>query len=173
MYPVIRPANANDLDVLTALIADLNRHQGDPTEHMTRARVYTDVIGPERCLEALLAEVEGAVLGYVLYNSSYETAFAARGLYVQDLFVVPEARDRGVGRALVGAVARRARARGCAFVWWTSKPWNVEAHAAYARWGLHTEPVNAHALFGEAFTALADAAEGEGDPPADGDRSGP
>ncbi len=94
-------------------------------------------------------------IGYALFHPAYETVYAARGFYVQDLFVVADERGRGVGRALIAALARTARERGGGFLWWTSKPWNERAQAAYAAWGATDEPVRAHALFGEAFARLA------------------
>lgn len=150
----VRPAVAADAPVLTELMAALNRHQRDPVEHMTLERVRADALGDDPWFETLIAERDGAVVGYVCFHRAYETAFAARGFYVQDLYVTEEARGGGVGKALVAAVAALARERGAIYLWWVSKLWNVEAQAAYAQWGAIEEQVKAHALFGEPFDAL-------------------
>ena len=80
-------------------------------------------------------------------------------MYVQDVFVAPEARQRGVGRALMAAVAADARRRGFEFMWWASRTWNTESHAFFRTLATVQEPVIAFATFGEEFTRLAD--EGE------------
>jgi ribosomal protein S18 acetylase RimI-like enzyme len=67
-------------------------------------------------------------------------------LYVCHLSRAPRAPRRGVGRALIAAVARQGRARERTFLWWASKPWNEDAQAFYAALGVTTEPVLAHAL---------------------------
>ena len=87
------------------------------------------------------------------------SGYAARGIYLCDLYVVPHARRQKVGRALIAAVARRAQARGRTFLWWASRDWNVEAQAFYKTLGVRNEPVMAHALTFATFDALA----GEGD----------
>lgn len=126
---------------------------------MTLERVHADALGDDAWFETLVAEHDGVLVGYVCFHRSYETAFAAKGYYVQDLFVDEGWRQRGVGRALIGAVARHVRAQGAAFLWWTSRDWNGDAQAAYARWQATEEPVRAHAVFGEPFDALADAGQ--------------
>ncbi len=153
---VVRAAKIDDLDALTQLVVALNRHQGNPTEPMTRGRLMADLFGGDPWFEARVAVVGTETAGYAFFHRAYETGFAARGVYVHDLFVVEHLRGRGIGRALIAAVARSARARGASYVWWASKSWNREAHAAYARLGGVAEPVMAHAVFGPAFEKLAD-----------------
>ena len=104
--------------------------------------------------------VDGELVGYALYHTSYSTEFAARGFYLYDLFVADAARGRGVGRALVAGIARAAKADGRSFVWWCSKAWNVEAQAFYERLGAVEEDIKAHAIWGDAFDRLADSADG-------------
>jgi GNAT superfamily N-acetyltransferase len=80
-------------------------------------------------------------------------------VYVQDVFVAPEARRRGVGRALMASVAADARRRGLVLVWWASRTWNTESHAFFRTLATAEEPVIAFAMFGEEFARLADEAE--------------
>jgi len=152
---VVRPLRRDDAVVLSGLIDALNRHEHDPVGAMTVDRIERDLFGEAPWLEGVLAVRDERAVGYALFHATYETVFAARGLYVQDLFVIEAERGRGVGRALIGALSRTARARGGGFLWWTSKPWNTRAQAAYAAWGATADTVHAHALFGEAFERLA------------------
>jgi len=131
---------------------------------MTRGRLMVELFGPDPWFEALLAVKQHRPVGYAFFHRSYETGFAARGYYLQDLFVVADLRRRGVGRALFAAVARRARARGATYVWWASKTWNREAQAMYARLGAVSEPVVAHAVFGRAYHELADQGQVDEEP---------
>jgi GNAT superfamily N-acetyltransferase len=77
---------------------------------------------------------------------------------VQDLYVSPAHRRRGVGRALLAALCHEARTRGRGFLWWASRTWNTEAHAFFRQFATVEEPVIAFAAFGEQFERLARAA---------------
>jgi GNAT superfamily N-acetyltransferase len=122
--------------------------------------VRRDGFGEAPRFEAWVAEVNGQAAGYALVvPGAYETSYAKAGVYVQDVFVTPEARRLGVGRAIMAAVAADARRRGLEFVWWVSRTWNTEAHAFFRTLATVEEPVIAFATFGEEFNRLAD--EGE------------
>ena len=157
---VIRPATIEDAPALALLVAALRAHQGDPIGHLNEAALRRDGFGEDPEFAILVAERERRPVGYALFTESYEPAFAARGLYLADLYVRPEARRSGAGRALVGAVAAEARRRERRFVWWTSLAANAEAHVFYASLGAITHEIRAHALILEAFDALADAHPG-------------
>jgi GNAT superfamily N-acetyltransferase len=104
-----------------------------------------------------MAEVDGVAAGYALVvPAAYETGYAKAGVFVQDIFVAPEARRRGVGRALLAAVAADARRRGLEFMWWASRAWNTDSHAFFRTLATVDEPVIAFAAFGDEFTTLAD-----------------
>lgn len=152
----VRHATIDDADALAALARGLNEHQGDPVGNFDAATVRRDGFGARPCWTALIAEHAGKPVGYAMFHASYDAPHAARGLYLQDLFVRNDARRHGVGRALMAAVAREARAAGCTFFWWTAKQWNTEALDFYRELGATSETVVAHALFGEAFDRLID-----------------
>ncbi len=156
----VRPATIEDAPALALLVAALRAHQGDPIGHLNEAALRRDGFGEDPEFAILIAERQQRPIGYALFAESYEPAFAARGLYLADLYVRPEARHSGAGRALVAAVAAEARRRERRFVWWTSLAANAEAHAFYAALGAITQEIRAHALFLDAFDRLADAQSG-------------
>lgn len=155
MTTVIRRATPADADAVAGLVRQLNAQQGDPTEHFTTETLIRDGFGDDATITVLVAELDVRLVGYALMHVAYESAWAARGLYLADLFVVPDARRRGIGRALIAAAAREARDQERSYLWWASKPWNDEARAFFDALGAVTEPVNAHALTFDAFDALA------------------
>jgi GNAT superfamily N-acetyltransferase len=153
----IRRAGSRDADALARLVRALNEHQGDPTTQFTSDSVRRDGVGESPKFEAWLAELDGEAVGYALVvPAAYETGYAKPGVYLQDLFVVAEARRRGVGRALLAAVAADTRRRGLEFVWWASRTWNTGAHAFFRTLATVEEPIVAFAVFGEEFEKLAD-----------------
>lgn len=157
----VRPAEASDAEAITAMIEELNAQQGDETGHVTVEAVRRDGFGPAPEFRVLLAELDGAMVGYALFHPSWSTEVGQRGFYLYDLYVRPEARGHGAGHALMAALAALARSEGRTFLWWNSKDWNREAQAFYRRLGAIEESVKAHAIFGEPFAALADAARPE------------
>lgn len=156
---IIRPARLEDAALVADLVAELAAQQGDPTEHISAEAIRRDGFKPSPEFEVLLAESGGAVAGYALFHLSYEPCYAARGVYLCDLYVRPAARRKGIGRALAAAVAGRAKVLGRSYVWWVSKPWNDTAHAFYRSLGVESVPILAHALMFETFEKLA--AEGD------------
>ena len=152
----IRAATRDDAASIAALGRELNIHQRDPVELFDEAAVRRDGFGDAPHFEGVIAELDGEAVGYALFHIAYETGQAARGLYMVDLYVREGAQRRGIGRALVAAVARIAKDRGKSFVWWATKDWNTDAQAFYRSLGAIEEPVVAHALFGEAFEALVE-----------------
>jgi GNAT superfamily N-acetyltransferase len=151
----IRSAAPEDAPRLAALVRALNTHEREPLEHFDEAVARRDGFGVSRRYETLVAELDGSVVGYALFHPSYDTAWAATGVYLIDIFVEEGARRRGIGRGLAAAVAAAAKDRGASFLWWCSKPWNAEAHGFYRSLGAIEEPVIAHALVFERFEHLA------------------
>ena len=90
--------------------------------------------------ECLLAELEGRAVGFALFFHTYSTWRGRRGLWLEDLFVLPDARRRGVGEALLRRVAGLALERGCARFEWTVLDWNAPAIAFYERLGASVLP---------------------------------
>lgn len=159
---VIRLARSEDAATIAALSDELNAGEGEPTGRFTADLVRKDGFGDRPEFRTLLAEAGGEALGYALFHPSYSTEHGQRGLFLYDLFVRPHARGRGIGRALIAALARLAAAEDRTFLWWCSKAGNRTAQGFYRRLGAVEEEVRAHALHGEAFALLAGSAPAPG-----------
>lgn len=151
----IRTAVPGDADAVAELCNGLARHTGEAGDKMTGQRVVADFLAPGSGLDLFVADRAGDVVGYALYNVAYETAFAAKGLYLSDLFVAPEARRLGIATALIAAVADMARQRGGEFVWWVEKNDSPAAKTLYARLANLSVPVTAFAATDASFKELS------------------
>jgi ribosomal protein S18 acetylase RimI-like enzyme len=133
----------------------LNRHEGLSPRAFTPAIVRRDAFGPRRGFRVLVADTErGRVVGYAAFLVGYNTDVAARDMFMLDLFVQPAWRSRGVGRALVIAVAREAVRRGLPNVEWGVRSSNARALRFYRRLGARVGQTRIASLRGRALTAL-------------------
>jgi GNAT superfamily N-acetyltransferase len=155
----VRRARRSDALVVARLVRALNRQQGDPASRNIAAALLRDGLGPKRFVGVFVAELEGKIVGYAVFTRAYETSFATRGFYLNDLYIVPARRRHGIGRALIAAIVQEGSRTGATFLWWASRPWNQEAHRFYASLGARMEPVFAHALTHQAFRTLASTAK--------------
>ena len=153
----IRCATGSDVPLLLELIRALAEfeklsHQVVATEATLRASMF----GARPYAEALIAEVDGAPVGFALFFHSFSTFLGEPGLYLEDLFVRPEARSQGIGRELMSALARVALERGCRRFEWSVLDWNERALAFYRQLG--AEPMSewtVQRLSGPALERLA------------------
>lgn len=132
----VRPATADDADALLSLIDALADYEklDRPTDD-ARHRLVEDGFGVRPRFGCLLALQDGAAVGYAIFFETYSTFLAKPTLYLEDLFVRPEARGSGAGRALFAAIEREALARGCGRLEWACLNWNQLAIDFYARRG--------------------------------------
>jgi GNAT superfamily N-acetyltransferase len=133
---VIRRGTTRDAAVILSLIrglADYERlsHQVEATV----ARVRAHGFGRRRYFETLICRRAGRPVGFALYFFTYSTFLARPTLYLEDLFVRPEERGNGAGRALLRALARIAVRRGCGRLEWAVLDWNRPAIGFYKRLG--------------------------------------
>lgn len=133
----------------------LNRHEALSPRAFTAAIVRRDAFGPRRAFRALVAEASGRVVGYASFVVGYNTDVAARELWMHDLFVLPSWRSRGVGRALITAVAREAVRRGLACLEWGVRDSNRRAIRFYRRLGAKLGHARIVSLRGRALAALS------------------
>ena len=102
---------------------------------MTEEQLRAALFGPKPATYALVAEVDGRVVGFALYFLNFSTWEGTHGLYLEDLFVEPDHRGSGLGRALLAALAAIARDRGYARVEWSVLDWNQPSIDFYTRLG--------------------------------------
>ncbi|MCW5569609.1 MAG: GNAT family N-acetyltransferase [Steroidobacteraceae bacterium] len=133
---VIRPAVAADAPLLLSLIRGLADYEKLSHEVVATEEQLAAELGAARpVVQALVAERAGRALGFALYFFSFSTFLARQGLYLEDLYVLPEARGGGIGRALLVELARRAAERGCGRMEWSVLDWNVDAQRFYRSLG--------------------------------------
>ena len=127
----IRPAAPADVPTILRFVRELAAFEREPdaveaTEEMLREALF----GVAPAAEAVIAESD-VPLGFALFFHNFSTWTGRRGLYLEDLYVTPAARGRGVGTALLRHLARLALDRGCARFEWAVLDWNVDAIAFY------------------------------------------
>lgn len=123
----IRPAAPSDIPLIRALIHELATYEREPhSVHITAEQLLRDGFGGERYYECLIAEHEGQPAGFALFFPIYST-WRGRSLHLEDLFVRPEFRGHGIGKALLRRVAAIAVERGCARLQWDVLEWNKPA----------------------------------------------
>jgi GNAT superfamily N-acetyltransferase len=136
MTLTIRPATPADMPTILRFVRELAEFERAPdaveaTESMLADALFGDV----PTAEAVLAEQGGKPLGFALFFHNFSTWTGRRGLYLEDLYVTPEARGLGVGTALLRHLARIAVERGCARFEWAVLDWNEPAKAFYTKMG--------------------------------------
>ncbi len=132
----IRPLTRRDVAALLALIDALADYEHLPRPDAgARERLARDAFAEPPRFRALLAELDGREVAYAVYFFTYSTFLARPTLYVEDVFVLSEARGRGIGRALLAALAREAVRQGCGRMEWQVLAWNQPAIGFYERLG--------------------------------------
>ncbi|GAC1472225.1 MAG: GNAT family N-acetyltransferase [Candidatus Dormibacteraceae bacterium] len=160
MTLAIRPGEKADVPVIAHLIRELARFE--KLEHevvMTEDLLARNLFGPHRYAETVLAQdIEqdgGKPIGFALFFHTFSTFLGKPGLYLEDLFVVPNQRGSGVGRALLRELARIALERDCGRLEWAVLNWNRDAIRFYERLGARPNSEwTVYRLAGEALTTL-------------------
>lgn len=143
----VRAAVPADAPAIAALADELRAALSDQTGHLTPQKILHDAFGPDACISILIAQTGERIIGYAIYLDTYETAHAARGVYLADLYVAPDCRRQGAGRALVEAVTEKASDRGLRFIWWLTPPDSAQSLAFYRQLSAtFTADMIAHAL---------------------------
>lgn len=136
MSCVIRSATPADVPIILAFIRDLAiyeklLHEVVATEDTLRRTLFGDQPGAQ----VVIAEVGGRPAGFALYFYNYSTFLSKPGLYLEDLFVKPEFRGAGIGKALLLHLAKLANTRGCGRMEWSVLDWNEPAKGFYRKLG--------------------------------------
>jgi GNAT superfamily N-acetyltransferase len=134
----IRKAERTDAEALMALITALADFEHlPPPDTEAQARLVEHGFGEHPKFEVYLAEWEGTPgpVGYAFLFETYSTFLARPTLYLEDLFVLPDFRQQGIGKALLRFCVKLAHTRGCGRMEWTCLAWNVNAQRVYENFG--------------------------------------
>lgn len=132
----IRPATPADVSQILAFIRELATYEREPDAvYATEADLLRDGFGPTPRFHCLIADWDGIPAGFALYFYNYSTWRGHTGIHVEDLFVRPEHRGKGIGKALLTRVAARAVEEGCHRLQWDVLEWNTPAIGFYEQMG--------------------------------------
>jgi len=156
---IIRPATPADVPIILELIRALATYERAPNEVTATDEGLAEVLfGEKPAAEVLLAFENETAVGFAVFFYNFSTWLGRPGLYLEDLFVRPEYRGKGYGRALLVDLAKIARSRGCGRMEWAVLDWNEPAIEFYRKLG--AKPMHEWTVFRltrEEIARLADA----------------
>jgi GNAT superfamily N-acetyltransferase len=156
MHPGVREARESDLDRIQQLIIDLARYERAAHEVKTTIeQLRVALFDPQPAAYALVAESNQQVVGFALYFRNFSTWEGVHGIYLEDLYVMPEYRGSGLGKALLTSLAELAVERGYARLEWAVLDWNQPAIEFYRSLGaVAMDDWTVYRLSGEALAAV-------------------
>ncbi len=132
----IRTATAEDAELIFALIIELAIYEKAEHEVLTTAEeIRESIFGSNSKTSALVAEVDNKPVAYAVYFYNYSTWLGKNGIYLEDIYVSPEYRQQGIGKALLQSVAKLAVTENCGRVEWAVLDWNTPAIEFYESLG--------------------------------------
>jgi GNAT superfamily N-acetyltransferase len=154
---IVRAATVADVPQVLSFIRELAVYEHLEHEVVaTEADVHAALFGPHPYAEVALACLDGAPVGFVLYFHTFSTFVGKPGIYLEDLFVRPEARGLGAGKRLFAYLAHTALERGCARLDWAVLDWNEPSIGFYRSLGaVDQSEWTTYRLDGEALARLA------------------
>jgi len=166
----VRPAVPGDIPLIRSLIRELADYEKAPEQAVATEQAlhqhlfgdsWTGIAGRRGPVaECLIGEVDGVPEGFAVYFTNFSTWLGTPGIYLEDLFVRPAARGRGLGKALLQAVAAVAVSRGCGRMDWSVLDWNRPAIEFYESLG--ATPMSEWTTYRVSGEALAGLARGQG-----------
>src|SRR5436853_4600487 len=157
----IRDATVADIPIILQLIRDLATYERAPNDVVaTEKGLHQVLFGAEPAAKVVIAFENTEPVGFAVYFYNFSTWLGRPGLYLEDLFVKPEKRGKGYGRALLVELAKIARDRGCGRMEWAVLDWNEPAIKFYQALG--AKPMNEWTVFRltrDEIAKLADAAD--------------
>jgi GNAT superfamily N-acetyltransferase len=151
-------AAESDAPIILNMIQELAKYE--KLEHLVTAtveQVRSTLFGAKPAAEVLLARSEEEYVGFALFFATYSTFLAQPGIYLEDLYVKPHMRGRGIGRAILKHLAQLAIARDCGRVEWEVLNWNEPSIRFYEKLGATPmDEWTKYRLTGEALTQLGD-----------------
>lgn len=131
----IRPAERADAPLLLSLIGELASYERLADQVVGTAELLEESLFDREAAEALILEADGDVAGYAVYFTTFSTFECRPGIWLEDIYVRPHLRRRGLGLAVLTHLAAIALERGCARLEWTALDWNEPALAFYRQIG--------------------------------------
>lgn len=131
----IRPARPDEAGVILDLIRQLAVYERCEKDVVADEATIYHSLFVEHAAECLLGEEDGVVVGFALFFHNFSTFVGRKGLYLEDLFIIPEKRGRGYGKALLKHLAKIAVERGCGRMEWICLDWNESALSLYRSLG--------------------------------------
>ncbi|HCQ22438.1 MAG: GNAT family N-acetyltransferase [Aphanizomenon sp.] len=133
---IIRFVQPSDSHTLFTLIQGLAEYENLSDAVIGNAEALKDhLFGSQKYIDAILAEFAGKAVGFAIFFHNYSTFLTKPGIYLEDIFILPEYRRQGIGKALLAKVAQIAIERDCGRLEWSVLDWNVSAQAFYRNMG--------------------------------------
>lgn len=156
MPVTFRPAEEKDTALLLTFIRALADYEHMLDNVVATEEILSDWLFERRVAEAFFAVEDGVEVGFALYFHNFSTFLGRGGIYLEDLFVLPEHRGKGYGKAILTRLAQIARERGCGRLEWACLDWNKPSIDFYLSLG--AKPMDEWTVYrvsGEALTQLA------------------
>lgn len=132
---IIRTAQKEDAALVLSFIKKIAEYEKMSDQVVATVETLEEFVFDRNAAQVFLAEYEGEPVGFALFFENFSTFIGRTGLYLEDLFVDPDKRGLGIGKALFQAVAVEAERRGCQRMEWTCLDWNTPSINFYRRMG--------------------------------------
>ena len=157
MSITIRDSSRDDTALILHFIRELAIYEkAEQSVQTDEIGIAESLFGADATARALVCEADGEAIGYAVYFYNYSTWLGRKGIYLEDLYVSPEKRGSGAGKALLKYIARQAVAEGCGRFEWSVLDWNTPAIAFYTAAGARPQDEwTVYRLEGDALKAFA------------------
>lgn len=155
-----RPAVPGDEELILSFIRALADYEKMSDQVVATPELLREWIFEKKKAEAIFAEADGKAVGFALFFHNFSTFLGRAGVYLEDLFVLPEERGKGYGKALLKELARIAVERGCGRLEWWCLDWNKPSIDFYTK-GMHAVPMDEWTVYRLTGEALEEAAKPE------------
>lgn len=153
----IRFTTKQDIPLILQFIKDLAQYEHMEQDVVATEELLDEFLFEKRTAECVIAEQQGAPVGFALFFHNFSTFLGRPGIYLEDLYVKPEMRGRGYGKIILSFLANVARERRCGRMEWACLNWNEPSRGFYKHLGAQPiEDWTTFRLTGEALSALAD-----------------
>jgi GNAT superfamily N-acetyltransferase len=133
---IIRAAEPSDSNTIFELVKGLAEYERlADTVTGSAELLHQHSFGSQKYIETILAEIDGQAVGFAMFFHNYSSYLTKPGIYLEDIFIIPEYRQQGIGKALLTKVAQIAVERDCGRLEWNVLDWNVSAQEFYYRMG--------------------------------------